>query len=368
MKLKITAPPPSRPLRAAAPEPAAVPEAPTPDVPTWDAEPPDLATPASELPPFDTAPPEARPRRAPAPGERLYVREGVASPPGSRFGGTGRGGLHKVLERERRETKRVWSPGAATRLLPVHPVAGGVGCTTIMATLARVSSILGEDIALVDGDPDSQLGFFFGGDIPPDGFCSFLPEQGATEGAVHILAGVDGDRREGRSEASRGESGERQLWRKLAQFDEELDRILINTWPGMPERTQRRVLAGGICLAVLVPDLRCLIAVGRLLRFFAGREQILGRSLRPYFLLNRFDRKIPFHLEIRDELRRQLGDRLLPLELPESDSVRDAVVEGMTVVDFAPNGEAADCFFDLSDRIRCLTPAANYSLSETDRW
>ena len=53
-------------------------------------------------------------------------------------------------------------------------------------------------------------------------------------------------------------------------------------------------------------------------------------------VLNQFDASLPLHLDVREVLRRQLGDRLLPFVIRRAPAVSEALAEGMTVVDYAP--------------------------------
>ena len=55
-------------------------------------------------------------------------------------------------------------------------------------------------------------------------------------------------------------------------------------------------------------------------------------------MLNQFDASLPLHLDVREVLRRQLGDRLLPFVVRRAPAVSEALAEGMTVVDYAPDG------------------------------
>ena len=60
------------------------------------------------------------------------------------------------------------------------------------------------------------------------------------------------------------------------------------------------------------------------------------------YLLNQFDASVPLHLDVRATLQQQLGDRLLPFVLRRSSAVSEALAEGMTVIDYAPDSAAAE--------------------------
>jgi hypothetical protein len=59
------------------------------------------------------------------------------------------------------------------------------------------------------------------------------------------------------------------------------------------------------------------------------------------YLLNQFDASSPLHLDVREMLQQQLGDRLLPFVLRRSSAVSEALAEGMTVIDYAPDSPVA---------------------------
>jgi cellulose biosynthesis protein BcsQ len=79
----------------------------------------------------------------------------------------------------------------------------------------------------------------------------------------------------------------------------------------------------------------------------------------PYYVLNQFDPSLPLHLDVREVLREQLGDRLLPFALRRAPAVSEALAEGMTVVDYAPNSTVAEDFGSLAGWVKSLAaPAA----------
>ena len=65
-------------------------------------------------------------------------------------------------------------------------------------------------------------------------------------------------------------------------------------------------------------------------------------------MLNQFDPSLPLHLDVREVLREQLGERLLPFALRRTPAVSEALAEGMTVVDYAPASTVAEDFVALA--------------------
>jgi cellulose biosynthesis protein BcsQ len=75
----------------------------------------------------------------------------------------------------------------------------------------------------------------------------------------------------------------------------------------------------------------------------------MGRHLELFFVLNQFDERDGFHVELREHLQRRLGARLAPLTLRRSQEIEEALAEGMTVIDYAPESEAAADFRALAE-------------------
>jgi cellulose biosynthesis protein BcsQ len=77
------------------------------------------------------------------------------------------------------------------------------------------------------------------------------------------------------------------------------------------------------------------------------------------YLLNQFDASLPLHVDVREILRQQLGNRLLPFVVRRSSAVSEALAEGMTVIDYAPDSSAAEEFLHLAGWLRTVSAAAS---------
>lgn len=218
--------------------------------------------------------------------------------------------------------------------------AGGAGRTTVLATLARVLSSAGERILLVDGDVDTLLPYYFGASSVRSSSRRFAARHRSGAAPVHVLSG-----------GCRDDAGG---WfaRELARLRTEVDRVLVDAWPGISPSCETLVPAGGTCLGVLVPDLASVAGIQRVMRQLREFERSMGHSPSVHFLLNRYNEQSPLHRATRDWLTEQLGDRLLPIVIRESERVTEALAEGMTVVDYAPSSLVVADFEHLADWIR----------------
>jgi cellulose biosynthesis protein BcsQ len=75
-------------------------------------------------------------------------------------------------------------------------------------------------------------------------------------------------------------------------------------------------------------------------------------------VLNQFDPSLPLHLDVREVLREQLGDRLLPFTLRRAPAVSEALAEGMTVLDYAPDAPVSQDYRDVALWLRSVSPPA----------
>jgi cellulose biosynthesis protein BcsQ len=227
-------------------------------------------------------------------------------------------------------------PATQRTTVSFFSAAGGTGRTTVLATLARLLSSTGDRILLVDGDADSLLPYYFGASSIRSASRRFAVRRVPGSGPIHVLSG-----------ASRGDSGG---WfaRELSRLRAEVDRVLVDVWPGMSAGFEGLLAASGTCVALLVPDLASVAGIQRVVRQLGEFQKTLGHAPALRFLLNKYDEQSRLHRATREWLREQLGDRLLPFALRESEQVSEALAEGTTVVDYAPSSQVVADFENLA--------------------
>ena len=237
--------------------------------------------------------------------------------------------------------------------LAVFSLAGGVGKTSLVATLGRSLSALGERVLLADTSSYGLLPYYFGArDMRPGVIRTFSAPGGGADAPVNLLS-VDTERLENDPHDMDW------LAEELQRNARGSNRILIDLATASASLTRRVLRMTPVVLVPIIPEMNSIVTLNVVDGFFRNHHSAEGRPVQPYYVLNQFDPSLPLHLDVREVLRQQLGDRLLPFVLRRSQTVSEALAEGMTVVDYAPNSMVADDFQHLANWLRSVSAPAS---------
>lgn len=255
------------------------------------------------------------------------------------------------------------APPARVPVLAVFSLAGGVGKTSLVASLGRALSSRGERVLLVDTAAYGLLPFFFGArDQRPGQLRTFNPPGVSIEAPIQLVT-LDPEAQLADPQSQDANQDRSQDWlaQQVAQYSRGANRVIIDL-PTASGATTRRVLRlAPTVLVPVVPDMNSVVSVGAIEAFFRHSGNIGGKQILPYYVLNQFDYSLPLHLDVREILREQIGDRLLPFALRRSPAVSEALAEGMTVIDYAPNAVVAEDYASLAGWVRSLSAPATQS-------
>jgi cellulose synthase operon protein YhjQ len=261
-------------------------------------------------------------------------------------------GVFANAEREQIPEHHV--PGKSSGQVPilvVYSLAGGVGKTSLVAALGRTLSSLGERVLLADTTSHGLLPFYFGAsELHPGVVRTFSPPEGSADAPIQLVS-YDAD--------PRGEGEQIAAVDELLGNGRGLNRILIDLNGSGGWLIGRLAQMKPTVLIPLAPDMNSVIGLQMVEKRFSFMLDDQGYPLKPFYLLSQFDAALPLHLDVREVLSQQLGERLLPFVVRRAASVSEALAEGMTIIDYDPESAAARDYLDVAKWIRSVSaPAA----------
>jgi cellulose synthase operon protein YhjQ len=238
-------------------------------------------------------------------------------------------------------------------VLAVFSLAGGVGKTSLVATLGRTLSARGERVLLVDTAVYGLLPFFFGArDQRPGVLRTFSPPGNSGDAPIQMLT-LDTENLGPENAPQEG------LAQEVSRNSRNASRIIVDLATASRATTRRVLRLAPTVLVPLMPDMSSVVSVGSIDAFFQRNSSAAGQEILPFYVLNQFDPSVPLHLDVREVLRQQLGERLLPFSLRRTPAVSEALAEGMTVVDYAPNSTVAEDFGALAGWVKSFAAPAS---------
>lgn len=247
-----------------------------------------------------------------------------------------------------------------TPVLAVFSFAGGVGKTSLVATVGRTLSSMGEKVLLTDTTSHGLLPFYFGASELRHGTVrTFSPPSGSTDAPIYLVSYEVDNRPD--------EDAQDHLVEEIASNSRGTHRILLDLTPTSGWLVRSMARMNPTILVPVAPDMNSVISLQAVEKFFQGITDADGRPLQPYYLLNQFDASLPLHLDVREVLRRQLGDRLLPFVIRRAPAVSEALAEGMTIVDYAPDAPVAEDYLNVATWLRTVAAPATAGFRNV-RW
>jgi cellulose synthase operon protein YhjQ len=237
-------------------------------------------------------------------------------------------------------------------ILTVFSLAGGVGKTSLIATLGRALSSTGERVLLTDTTSHGLLPFYFGAnELRPGVVRTFSPPEGSADAPIYLVS-YDVNQKTGDSLTQDWLSEE------LLKNSRGMQRVLVDLTPGAAWAGRRLARMNSTMLVPVAPDMNSVISLQGVDKFFGAMADADGQPVRPFYVLNQFDASLPLHLDVREVMRQQLGDRLLPFAIRRSPAVAEALAEGMTVMDYAPDVPVTGDYMNLLAWLRTQSAPA----------
>ena len=248
----------------------------------------------------------------------------------------------------------------------VYSLAGGVGKTSLVATLGRALSSMGEKVLLTDTTSQGLLPFYFGASELHAGVVrTFSPPTGSTDAPIHLVS-YDFTARE-RDALQDDSEAHDDIFEDLLVNSQRAHRVLMDLNAGCGWMVARMAWMKPTVLIPLAADMNSVISLNSVERSFSGLKDAEGKPLQPVYLLNQFDASLPLHLDVREVLKQQLGDRLLPFVVRRAAAVSEALAEGMTIVDYDPESEVTRDYMGVAEWLRNASAPATVGVRNL-RW
>ncbi len=253
-----------------------------------------------------------------------------------------------------------------TPFVVVYSLAGGVGKTSLVATLGRALSSLGEKVLLTDTTSQGLLPFYFGANELQAGVVRmFSPPAGSSDAPIQLVSYDFAAREKDPAKSESETHGE--VFDDLLANSHRANRVLMDLNVNCGWMVGRMAWMKPTILVPLSPDMNSVLSLHSVERSFSGMKDADGNALQPVYLLNQFDASLPLHLEVREVLKQQLGDRLLPFVIRRASSVSEALAEGMTIVDYDPESEVARDYMGVASWLRNASAPATVGFRNL-RW
>jgi cellulose synthase operon protein YhjQ len=267
--------------------------------------------------------------------------------------------LRGVFEGGHAPVEQAPAPAAARApVMAVFSLAGGVGKTSLVATLGRALSARGERVLLVDTAAFGLLPFFFGArDQRPGQLRTFSPPGVSSDAPIQMVT-IDPESL-GPEPAGAEAGGLNGLAGEISRHARgSVGRVIVDLATASGATTRKLIRMAPMILVPVTPDMNSVVSVTSIDDFFEHNSPA-GSKVPLYYVMNQFDPSLPLHLDIREVLRQQLGDRLLPFALRRTPAVSEALAEGMTVMDYAPNSTVAEDYGALAGWVKSLSAPAS---------
>ena len=270
-------------------------------------------------------------------------------------------GVFEQPGQDQAEAAPVRQKETRTPVLAVFSLAGGVGKTSLVATVGRALSSMGEKVLLTDTTSHGLLPFYFGASELRHGTVrTFSPPSGSTDAPIYLVS-YDVDQKE------TDDIAQEKLAEEIIDNSRGTHRILLDLTVNSSWIVSRLSRLNPTILVPVAPDMNSVISLQAVEKFFAGVNDGDGRPLQPFYVLNQFDTSLPLHLDVREVMRRQLGERLLPFVIRRAPAVSEALAEGMTVVDYAPDAPVSEDYLNLATWLRTVAAPATAGFRNV-RW
>lgn len=241
---------------------------------------------------------------------------------------------------------------------------GGVGKTTTSLHLAGAYHKQGNEVALIDLDPQAHLSFiyntklidktktlfdFYQSDRPLTRLFSTIQERLLIIPASAELIKVD-------SIYGRGPNVLRKLGNGLATVKSEHPSLvtIMDCCPYIGVNSLSAIFTCDILIVPVASDYFSINSAVKVAKALQAIEPVLKRRVERRFLLTRADRRKKMTTEVELEIRRIFGDEVLETRISENIALAESPQIGKNVYEYEPNSVGARDYMALYHELQAL--------------
>jgi len=249
------------------------------------------------------------------------------------------------------------------RVISIVNQKGGCGKTTTAINLASALSCRGRKVLLIDLDPQSHSGLSFGIDVENLEFSIYhVMKEEPGQGLVidDILVEINENLYIAPStvllcaieqELSGLPGREFRLTEQLDSLRQPFDYTIIDCPPSIGLLTFNALTASHEVIIPIDAGIYSIHGVSRLLDELDLVEKNLNRPIDYTVIQTMYDHRMKFSRKIYKELEGYFGDRFMPAPIHHSVKVREAVMTGIPLNEYAPDCQAFRDYLEIADHI-----------------
>ncbi len=230
----------------------------------------------------------------------------------------------------------------------VFSLSGGTGKTSLVANLGRALALEGEEVLLIDRSFQEDLALRLGATRSAPGETqTVVDRRSGTRVQTAILPLIH---------SRPGEALDSWMPERLTEVAANCDRVLVDL--GVHSLGLMRAIFrwSPTLLVPVLPDWNALLLLGGLETFVSSFVGLETPGPKPLFVLNQYCESVPLHQRVRTDLGKRLGERLLPLELHRSLDMDEALMHGLTVLEYEPEARISRDYRALAAWLQAYPP------------
>ncbi|RME06907.1 MAG: ParA family protein [Anaerolineae bacterium] len=246
-----------------------------------------------------------------------------------------------------------------TRILAIASEKGGVAKTTTAVSLGGALVKQGQDVLLVDLDPQASLTLAMG--IPPHSVRRSLADvllNSATPVSVSRETAIPGlDILPASSELILAERflpirrAYKQLLRQALAKMPLYDTIILDCPPSLGVLTHLAMVACQMLIIPTTPEYLSIYALRNMLRDIQTVREQENPGLNYRLLITMLDLRVRSHATLSQQLRATFGEAVLQTVIQVDTRLRDSAVAGLPITHFAASARSAKQYTALAQEI-----------------